>query len=365
MSQRLKVLCFHPALAPYRLDFFNRLAELVDLEVVFHQTNLQNQKFGQERLLSAAQFRYRFETCGFNLRSRIFRWGTGRILRETKPDVVLSYESSPNVMELIFRRAFGSRWQLWTSMDDNAGQIRTRTGLRKFLRDFVLRHVDGVVVPSEVAGCALRACSSSQARVAVVPIVHDTSKMRANEAEVIRRGREWRTQVIPRAWEKVLLFVGRLTKVKNIPWLLKQLKTIESNIGLVLIGSGDQEQELHDLVKKEGLGERVLFAGRKEGDDLYACMSASDTLILPSTFEPYGAVVGEALQWGTPCLVSEHVGAKTLIHAGRNGEIINLSDAGAFQGSLRRCAELKRGCESLLGVDLQVAVRDLVTEWGK
>ena len=32
MSDKLRVLCFHPALAPYRLDFFNRLAELVDFE---------------------------------------------------------------------------------------------------------------------------------------------------------------------------------------------------------------------------------------------------------------------------------------------------------------------------------------------
>lgn len=359
MSDKLRVLCFHPALAPYRLDFFNRLAELVDLEVVFHQENLQNQKFGQERLLSAAQFRYRFDTCGFNLRSRIFRWGAGRILREVKPDVVLSYEASPNVLELIFRRAFGKRWQLWTSMDDNADQIRTRTGLRKILRDFVLHHVDGVVTPSVAAGEAYREIVGKHLKIAVVPIVHDTQVMRKNADEVICQGRNWRAKTLPMKWRKVLLFVGRLAPVKNLEWLLVQMKDVDPTVGLALIGDGEEESKLRQLVTEYQLADRILFLGRKEGEDLYAIMSAADALVLCSHHETYGAVVAEALQWGTPCLVSACVGAKSLLLPGENGKVFSISDSEGFREALKRTVKLKRGTESLLPVDLKMSVECL------
>ena len=46
-----KLLIFHQALAPYRVDFFNHLAEKFNTELVLFDTNLVNQKFDQKQLV--------------------------------------------------------------------------------------------------------------------------------------------------------------------------------------------------------------------------------------------------------------------------------------------------------------------------
>ena len=81
MDRKIKVLCFHPALAPYRVDFFNLLSEKVDLEVVFLMDNLKNQKLDQSVLKSRSKFKYRTLTAGFELMGRHFRFGVSRLIR--------------------------------------------------------------------------------------------------------------------------------------------------------------------------------------------------------------------------------------------------------------------------------------------
>ena len=51
-----KLLVFHPALAPYRVDQFNFISQLFDLEVVFIYRNISDNKFDQRKLLSLLHF---------------------------------------------------------------------------------------------------------------------------------------------------------------------------------------------------------------------------------------------------------------------------------------------------------------------
>lgn len=363
MNKKLRVLCFHPALAPYRLDFFNLLAELVDLEVVFHQKNLHTQKFAQEKLLSAARFRYEYDTFGFDLCGRFLRFGTGRFLRERHPDVVVSYEASPNVFGLIFRKlVFRPKWKLWTSTDDNADQIRKRTGFRRLLRNFVLRYVDGVITPSEDAAKSLREIVGTHVKVSVLPIVHNLEVMRSNATEVFRRGREWRNKEFSLLEQKLLLFVGRLNQVKNLHWLVRQFERLESKCALVIVGEGEEGMALRQLAMDLQVSDRVIFMGHKEGDELYSIMSAADALVLCSHHETYGAVVGEALQWGTPCVVADTCGACCLIQAGSNGFVFTYDDSQSFRQAVSGALQIGHHQESLLTVELSQSVNNLVED---
>ena len=57
-----KLLIFHPALAPYRVDFFNALGRLYCCKIVFLTHNNANQNFDQEALLANATFQARYRT---------------------------------------------------------------------------------------------------------------------------------------------------------------------------------------------------------------------------------------------------------------------------------------------------------------
>ncbi|MBR3822597.1 MAG: glycosyltransferase [Kiritimatiellae bacterium] len=331
------------------------MSERTDLDVALFMENLKNQKLDQNALKERSKFRCCMMTTGFEVRGRHFRFGISRLIRETRPEVIISYEASPVTMFLCLLRRF-SKWRLWTSMDEAAVTIRNRRGIRAWVRNAVLRCCDGVMVPSEESAQALKELRPGLS-TAVVPIIHDTKSMRAEEASVVKAGQEWRNG-LPPSWRKVMLFVGRLAPVKNLQWLLERMTGLPGDVGLVLVGDGPMRDELAGTVQKLGLSGRVLFDGKVEGNEVYKRMSASDLLVLPSVFEPYGAVVGEALQWGTPVLVSEQVGAKALVD-GTNGVVFDSGDAAGFNAKVERALGIHSNGASLLPVSLEEAVEDL------
>lgn len=360
----MKILCFHPALAPYRIDFFNLLAKKVDLKMVFLQENLQTQKFDQSKLLASLNASYVFLTQGICIRGRCIRTGLLREIKRECPDVVVGYEASPVTLALVmFRKLRLTKAEVWTFMDDSPDLISSRKGLRRIVRDFVVRNVNKVIVPSAAAAVAYQRLDinhypQAANHFSVVPIIHDTSTIRANAGKVYKEGQTWRTKTIPSVWSKVLLFVGRLTAIKNIPWLLDRMVELSEDVGLVLVGDGDEEQVLKDRAATMGLSSRVMFVGRKEGDELYAMMAMADGLVLCSHSETFGAVVAEALQWGTPCIVAHHIGASVLIEGDKNGVVFTSGDAAAFRSAI---AHLPPRAEvSLLLCDLRAAVKDLI-----
>lgn len=355
----MKVLCFHPALAPYRVDFFNLLACKVDLVVVFLLRNLEDQKFDQEKLLSMTHFRYRFLDRGFNVRSRFFRFGVRKVLEEEQPDVVIGFEFSPVTCQLAFLSR-GAHWRFWTTSDDNAMQVASCSGLRRAVRSFVLKRLCGIIVTSnDSAATYAQVCSNI--KIKAVPIVHDTAQMRANEEAVFSIGNEWRKSNIPATWKKLVVFVGRLAPEKNLHWLVERMCDAPDDIGLVLVGDGSARSDIARHINELGLESRILLAGRFEGDALYGIMATSDVLVLASTFEPFGAVVAEALAWGTPVAVSDRVGAKSLVDDA-NGRIFSLRDPSKFWPLIREAIALKHGRNSLLRQDLSDAVERLVRE---
>ena len=351
-----KVLVFHPALAPYRVDFFNLLSKRVDLVVVFLLRNLEDQKFDQEKLLSMTRFRYRFLDSGFNVRSRFFRFGVRKLLEEEKPDVVIGFEFSPVTCQLALLSR-GARWRFWTTSDDNAMQIAFCGGLRRAVRSFVLKRLDGLIVTNNDAGAAY-AQVHPNIKIKAVPIVHDTAQMRTNEEMVFSIGNEWRKCNIPAEWKKLVVFVGRLAPEKNLHWLIERMKDAPEGLGLLIVGDGDERASLERQIAQNGLCNRVMLAGRFEGEALYGIMAVSDVLALASTSEPFGAVVAEGLAWGTPVAVSECVGAKTLIDDD-NGRIFPLSDQTIFWPCVMDAMSCKKGSNSLLRTDLRSAVDEL------
>ncbi len=355
-----KLICFHPAVAPYRVDTFNLLAKYFDFRLVLLGENLYEQIFDQKKLVNSLKYPISYLVRGFVLKGRYFRFGVMRCIKEFSPNVILTYESSPITLFLCVLKIFVKRRLLWTTMDDNAQDIKARRGVRAWVRNWVLRRCDGCIATSEEAIRAFRECVPNlKCKFVSIPIIHDLEIIREREEYVIQEGKIWR-KTLPSEWKKVLLYVGRLTNVKNLTWLVDEFKKyLEMNgddIGLVFVGAGEDEILLRDLVTKMKLENNVLFLGRKEHDALYAVMSAADALVLPSIFELYGAVVGEALQWGTPVLVSENVGAKVLVNE-KNGYIFDQFKEGGFARGLAKVLEVKFGNQSLLDISLDDSVR--------
>lgn len=100
--------------------------------------------------------------------------------------------------------------------------------------------------------------------------------------------------------------VARFGPQKNLPFLIKvfqQLCETVENAILLLVGAGEQEEQLRKQVIETGLNSRVHFLGART--DTANLMQAMDLLIAPSIFEGFGMSVLEAQCAGLPCYVSE------------------------------------------------------------
>ena len=109
---------------------------------------------------------------------------------------------------------------------------------------------------------------------------------------------------------KYLLYVGTIQPRKNLERLLEAYALLaQSNegddLGLVIAGKkGWLFEGIYRRATELGLGERVVFPGYVETNDLPALMSAATAFVLPSLYEGFSLPVLEAMSYGTPVICS-------------------------------------------------------------
>ena len=74
------------------------------------------------------------------------------------------------------------------------------------------------------------------------------------------------------------------------------------------------------------LGEGIIFVGRKSYNELIYYYNLCDYFVMPSQFEAYGIVFGEALIFGLPCIGKNCFAMPEFIDDGENGFLIDKND---------------------------------------
>lgn len=102
--------------------------------------------------------------------------------------------------------------------------------------------------------------------------------------------------------------VGRFNDQKNHPYLVRifhEFRKIVPEAVLLLLGTGECEDEIKQLVLEYGDSDSVIFAGlQKDAAPFYLAM---DAFIMPSKFEGLPLVGLEAQCSGLPCIFSDRV----------------------------------------------------------
>lgn len=317
------ILIFHPSLAPYRVDFFNSLSRAFNTSIYFNHSNVQDQEFDQDILREQSEFTSNYLNSGVEVRGRSFRKGIFSKIRKHKPDIILTSEFGPiSLLVFIYVKLFLTNTKLYTLSDDSIMNAIERKGIRKLLRNQITKNSSGVIFTSKQVCDWYRENVSRRTKLLELPIIHDEKVLRIKFSESLSEARK-NIEDYDLKDKIVLLFVGRLVEVKNLPFLLKCFSNIENkNCRLVIVGEGELRLSLEILILELGLANKVILTGRKEGAALYSWYVISQVFIFPSTYERYGAVVNEALVAGCFTLCSNAAGASSLIDA-ENGLIFD------------------------------------------
>lgn len=328
MNKRLKLLVFHQYLAPYRIDFWNSLNTLFDLKLYFIHENVLEQKFDQNLLRKKLNFDIEYYLKGFQLGIRAVRYGFISILNKNTPDVVVTYEYSQITIAIILiKKLCGFNFKHYSMCDDSLHITETCNGARKIARDFAVKHLDGIITVNKEVSYWYETNYNHPNFCITFPIIPKEENFRKLLEDAIPQSN---TLIDKYSLEGkyCLFFVGRLVEVKGINKLLKAFSQVALSFPacrLVIVGGGEEEQSLKALTNLLHIHDKVIFTGRLDGDELYAWYNIGQIFVLPSYYEPFGAVVAEALLGGSNVICSSLAGSSGLIEQG-NGTLFNPFD---------------------------------------
>jgi len=148
----------------------------------------------------------------------------------------------------------------------------------------------------------------------------------------------------PAFWTKrgakgpVLLYVGRISKEKDLNLLAEIMPTLREKAGsftLAIVGEGPYRAELEALLPD------AIFTGILSGRELGIAYASADLFVFPSTTDTYGNVVVEAMSAGLPVAVSDVGGPRELVKTSQMGRVLPARDVVAWvEGLAQMLAKL-------------------------
>ncbi len=135
-----------------------------------------------------------------------------------------------------------------------------------------------------------------------------------------------------------LLYLGRLSREKNIELLIKALGLLlkeTENVRLRIAGTGREHEYLKSFAKSSGLDDYIEFVGFVTREEICELLSSSDILILPSRTEIFPNVLLEAMAVGVPVIASNVGAVNELIRDGRDGLLFDSGDVFQLKEKIR------------------------------
>jgi glycosyltransferase involved in cell wall biosynthesis len=254
-----------------------------------------------------------------------------RYLRRERPVAMISALDFANIIALWARRLAGSRTRVLVNEQNTISRsarnsARRRQRLVPYLVKLFYPWADYVVGNSQgVAKDLSQTTGLPRERIDMLynPVV--TPDLRGKVGQPLDH--PWFNDGQP----PVVLAVGRLTKQKDFPTLIRAFAQARRNrpARLLILGEGPDRPALEALVKQLGLDEDVAMPGFVENP--YAYMSRASLYVLSSRWEGLPTVLIEALFCGPPIVAADcPSGPREILAGGRHGELVPVGDEAAL-----------------------------------
>ena len=207
-------------------------------------------------------------------------------------------------------------------------------GLRTVLRQAMLRYVAGycrradlVIAPTpQIRDFIVDAYRLAGKPVKVIPTGIPVDDYKDGDSRWLRQ----RLGIRPD--ERVLIFVGRLGREKNVGFLLEAFQRVRAaldGVHLVLVGDGPERPRLERLAREAGLARQVHFTGTFAREQVIQALHGADLFVIASTTETQGLATLEAMAAGLPVVGVDAPGTHDMVQNGIQG-LLRPEDPAAF-----------------------------------
>jgi glycosyltransferase involved in cell wall biosynthesis len=260
-------------------------------------------------------------------------------LRREKPRVLVSSMSHANVVALWAARLAGRVTPVVVTEHNTMSQANQHENLvSQQLWKFLLRRfypwASSVVAVSRGAADDFARTSGfprSQVEVVYNPVITPSILALAREEP----NHPWFGPGQP----PVILGVGRLTRQKDFPTLIRAFARLRSRreARLIILGEGEDRAELERLIGELQLTDHVALPGFQNA---MAYMARSALFVLSSAWEGLPTVLIEALAAGTKVVSTDcPSGPREILQEGRLGALVPVGDAPALARAMEDALE--------------------------
>ncbi len=145
---------------------------------------------------------------------------------------------------------------------------------------------------------------------------------------------------LPATRRPTFLFVGTINVRKGWRYLLDAAQVLIKQgidqFSVVFVGTGKEEEELHDRIREQGLSHIVHHVGAVPYYKIASCYRNADVFVFPTTEDVWGLVLLEAMAFGKPVVCSKYAGAREMMRHEENGFLVDPRDVDALAGYMAR-----------------------------
>ena len=197
-------------------------------------------------------------------------------------------------------------------------------GLHKIFSIFfgykILKDASKVIALTETEAEQYKKICVDEDKIEIVP-----NGINLSEYENLPKRGDFRKRYSIRENEKIVLYLGRIHKIKGLDMLVRAFADLVKeldDVRLVIVGPDDGflsilTKQIEDLK----IGDRILFTGSLYGRDKLEAYVDADVYVLPSVYEIFSVTGLEACACGTPVIVTDRCGIADIVD-GKVGYVV-------------------------------------------
>jgi glycosyltransferase involved in cell wall biosynthesis len=274
------------------------------------------------------------KTQGYSRRLMLLSPGIIGHLLEFKPHVIFAQAYSLWTLLALLFQPWG-KWKFIIIYDGSSPNSDFKDSkIRSLLRRVMSRYADAFVANSHAAKDYLIE------GVGAKPEIVFTKTYLVPDAMTLQQSLDTVEVINDKFKSPIFLYVGRITPRKGIKALLEACCILQSqgyqDYSLLVVGTGEQQEELDAFVKDRNLEEQVTWVGWVEYGRLGNYFRQADVFVFPTLEDIWGMVPLEAMVFGKPVLCSKWAGAAEMVIDGKNGYIFDPFEPEELAIAMRR-----------------------------